>query len=854
MTPWIVLKFGGTSVSTVDRWRTIAAEARARHETGLRPLIVCSAMSGVSNRLEALARDPRDHDATLAWIRERHDALATAMGLDLDAILGEELDRLGRVALGAALIGEAGPKVHARLMAAGELLSTRLGAAFLNQQGLPTAWFDARDGLVASDPASAPESRRILSANVDFERDEALGARLAAVPEPVVLTQGFIARDRDGATVLLGRGGSDTSASTFAAKLGATVCEIWTDVPGMYTANPRQVRSARLLRHLDYDEAMEIASMGAKVLHPRCLPPVRAHGIPLDIRSTEQPDAEGTRVSGGAPSAAGIVKSVSSRSGLTLVVMETPAMWQQVGFLADVFGVFKRHGVSVDLVSTSESNVTVSLDPSANTLPPAMLQALIADLAPWCEARAVGPTAAVSLVGRGIRGLLHRLGPALEAFEDQRVHLVSQAASDLNLTFVVDDDQAERLVRALHALLFPEGPLDPVFGPPMNAPTAAPAREPWWRRRREALLALPTPTYVYDADTIDARADDVLGLGADRVLYAVKANPNAEVLRRVGARGLGFECVSPGELRHVMDAVPGVDPRKILYTPNFAPRDDYRAGVAAGVWVTLDNLHPLEAWGEDFRGRDVFVRVDPGQGRGHHRHVHTAGMASKFGVHPGELPRLRELANRHGVRVVGLHAHAGSGIRDAGNWSENAIFLAQVAADHFPDVQILDLGGGLGVVERPGQSPLDLGALAASIATFRQANPQFQLWLEPGRWLVAEAGVLLARVTQRKQKGDVHWVGVDTGMNSLIRPALYGAWHEIVNLTRLDAPMAETAHVVGPICESGDVLGHDRRLPTTVEGDVLLIGTAGAYGRSMSSRYNLREPAAETLLGPLTPA
>lgn len=850
MTSWVVLKFGGTSVSTVDRWRTILTQARARLDHGHRPLIVCSALSGVSNRLEALARDPADHEATMRWIRERHAALAAAMGLDVDAVLGEELDRLGRVALGAALIGEAGPKVHARLMAAGELLSTRLGAAFLRQEGLDTAWIDARDCLVAGDDAAAPEARRILSATVDFARDDALAARLAALASPALLTQGFIARDRDGATVLLGRGGSDTSAATFAAKLGATVCEIWTDVPGMYSANPRHVRAARLLRHLDYDEAMEIASMGAKVLHPRCLPPVRAHGIPLDIRSTEQPDTEGTRVSYGAPAAAGLVKSVSSRSGLTLVVMETPAMWQQVGFLADVFGAFKRHGLSVDLVSTSESNVTVSLDPTANALAPATLAALIADLAPWCEARTVGPTAAVSLVGRGIRGLLHRLGPALEAFEDQRVHLVSQAASDLNLTFVVDDDQAERLVRSLHALLFPEGPLDAVFGPPMDAPPSAPTQEPWWRTRREVLLGLPTPAYVYDAPTIDARADDLVGLAADRVLYAIKANPNADILRRIAAKGLGFECVSPGELRHVFQAVPGIDPKRILYTPNFAPREDYRVGLDAGVWVTLDNLHPLACWGEDFRGREVFVRVDPGQGRGHHRHVHTAGMASKFGVHPSELPRLRALADQHGVRVVGLHAHAGSGIRDASNWAENAVFLAQVASEHFPEVRILDLGGGLGVVERPGQSPLDLRALAASIATFRQANPEVEVWIEPGRWLVAEAGVLLARVTQKKQKGDVHWVGVDTGMNSLIRPALYGAWHEIVNLTHLDAPLAETAHVVGPICESGDVLGHDRRLPETREGDVLLIATAGAYGRAMSSRYNLREPAAEVLLGP----
>ena len=132
--------------------------------------------------------------------------------------------------------------------------------------------------------------------------------------------------------------------------------------------------------------------------------------------------------------------------------------------------------------------------------------------------------------------------------------------------------------------------------------------------------------------------------------------------------------------------------------------------------------------------------------------------------------------------------------------------------------------------EKPDQSPLDLPALDTALARVRQAHPQVEIWIEPGRFLVAEAGVLLARVTQLKQKGDVRFVGVDTGMNSLIRPALCGAWHEIVNLTRLDAPLTQIAHVVGPICESGDTLGYARRLPETHEGDVLLIATAGAYG------------------------
>jgi bifunctional diaminopimelate decarboxylase / aspartate kinase len=152
------------------------------------------------------------------------------------------------------------------------------------------------------------------------------------------------------------------------------------------------------------------------------------------------------------------------------------------------------------------------------------------------------------------------------------------------------------------------------------------------------------------------------------------------------------------------------------------------------------------------------------------------------------------------------------------------------------------------VPARADEQPLDLAALDASLAEVKTAYPQFELWAEPGRYLVADAGVIVCRVTQLKRKGDVRYVGVDCGMNSLIRPALYEAHHEIVNLTRIDEPKTDLAQVVGPICESGDILGSNRRLPPTREGDVLLIAQAGAYGAAMASHYNLREPAAEVVL------
>jgi diaminopimelate decarboxylase/aspartate kinase len=287
----------------------------------------------------------------------------------------------------------------------------------------------------------------------------------------------------------------------------------------------------------------------------------------------------------------------------------------------------------------------------------------------------------------------------------------------------------------------------------------------------------------------------------------------------------------------------------VLFTPNFAPRAEYERALGLGVRVTLDSTTILERWPELFCDRDVFLRLDPGQGRGHHRHVRTGGARSKFGIPASELDLVRALADRAGARVVGLHVHAGSGILAAEHWHSTALFLVE-AARRFPDATILDLGGGFGVPYRPSETPLDLAAVGQSLAAAAALSPRFSLWIEPGRFLVAPAGVLLARVTQVKQKGDVAYVGVETGMNSLIRPALYGAWHEIVNLTRWGEPTTLVADVVGPICETGDVLGHSRRIAPAREGDVMLVATAGAYGRVMSSSYNRRPPADEVVLLP----
>ncbi|HET9300716.1 MAG TPA: aspartate kinase, partial [Candidatus Polarisedimenticolaceae bacterium] len=327
MSPWVVLKFGGTSVAPAATWAQIARRTRELLH-GHRVWIVASALSGVSDRLEQAledARAGRDGEA-VAWIRARHEALADALGLDPEArapwrALLAELDR---VLEGVRLTGEASPRLKARVMAVGELASTRLGVGALAANGVPARWVDARTLLTARAHGRAPESRRYLEADVEPVQDVARG-EAAAAGAPVVLTQGFIAATRRGETCLLGRGGSDTSGALFAVLLGAASLEIWTDVHGLFSTDPRTTPTARLLRRTGYREAQELAAMGAKVLHPRCLGPVSRHGIPLSIRNTFDPGAPGTTIAAPAEGEdeAPAVMAVTRRAGVTLLTLST---------------------------------------------------------------------------------------------------------------------------------------------------------------------------------------------------------------------------------------------------------------------------------------------------------------------------------------------------------------------------------------------------------------------------------------------------------------------------------------------------------------------------------------------------
>lgn len=857
---WIVLKFGGTSVSRRHRWDTIGRLAKKRaEETGGRVLVVVSALSGVTNELTAIADGATDARQRVAALDARHREFATVLELDPEAVLGECLARLHGL-LDDPRAAERPLDWQAEVLGQGELLSSTLGAAYLHAQGLDIGWMDARQWLSALPPqANQSAWAQRLSVNCQWQAEAGWKPRFDAQPTRLLITQGFIARHADGGTAILGRGGSDTSAAYFGALLGASKVEIWTDVPGMFSANPREVPDARLLTRLGYAEAQEIATTGAKVLHPRSIKPCRDAGVPMAILDTERPQLPGTLIDRSAATVAG-VKAISRRNGVVLVSVEDIGMWQQVGYLVDVFALFKKYGLSVDMIGTSQTNVTVSLDPSENLLSEDVLAALAADLEKIGRVKVIAPCAAITLVGRGMRSLLHKLTGVWDTFGRERVHMISQSSNDLNLTFVIDEAAADGLIPTLHAALIDAGAM-PVHEPEVFGPRwrdilgqVRPRPQPWWSHEHERARLLEraqgdTPRYVYHLPTIRARARQLKAVAAvDRHYYAIKANTHLQVLRTLVEEGFGLECVSLAEVRRVFEVLPGLDPAQVLFTPSFCPHAEYAEAFARGVHVTVDNVEALQRWPQIFRGREIALRIDLGHGAGHHAKVNTGGKQSKFGLAATRVDEFLQVARGLDLRVVALHAHLGSGVDVCEHWKRMYDELAGFAR-RIGSVRMLDIGGGLPIPYTEDDEPFDLDAWGAGLAEMKALHPDFELAIEPGRFLVAEAGVLLARATQVVEKDGIVRVGLDAGMNALIRPALYDAWHDIANLQRLPQPANGVFDVVGPICESSDVFGHRVRLPAgTAPDDVMLIADAGAYGYTMASTYNQRPLPAQDVL------
>jgi len=365
-----------------------------------------------------------------------------------------------------------------------------------------------------------------------------------------------------------------------------------------------------------------------------------------------------------------------------------------------------------------------------------------------------------------------------------------------------------------------------------------------------------TPLHVYDAETIRARVAELRAL-FDVVRYAQKANPGLALLRLLREQGCRVDAVSAGELERAEAA--GFTPVEITYTADLFDDDALRVLARRPVAVNLGSAAMIDEYAALGTGRSLTLRLNPGFGGGHHRRVTTGGEESKHGIWHEEFPSAVTRARSLGLEVTGLHVHLGSGVPPE-DLARAARALEQAAEQIGPSLERLSAGGGLPVPYRPGEPRADLARLAGVWQDVRERlegrlGHPIELEVEPGRYLVAEAGLLLCRVRTLKRSGRLEFALVDAGFNDLIRPALYGAYHEISKVGPPSEATPRNQVVAGPLCESADLFTQDgdgrplpRLLPPLAKGDLLCLHDTGAYGSSMASNYNGRPRAAEVLV------
>jgi aspartate kinase len=452
----IVMKFGGTSVEdakAIDRTAGIVRQRLAR-----KPVVVVSAMAKVTDTLlkmaQAAGAGERDTAIELSrGLRERHyntagELLGTGVFTKFHSELEAEFDALDELLRGIAAVGEVTPRTTDHVAAYGELLSSRIVSEAFQARGIPAALVDSRQCIVTD----GTHMRAVPYFDESNERlVQYVKPLLAENRVPVM--GGFIGATRSGVTTTIGRGGSDFSAAIVGAALDAEAIEIWTDVDGMLTTDPNLCRDAHRIRVISFDEAAELAYFGAKVLHPATVLPAVQKNIPVWILNSRNPGCEGTKITARAPYCKNIFKAIAAKKRITIVNVAAPRMLLAHGFLKSIFEAFDRHKVAVDVVSTSEVSVSLTVD-SNEAIP-----ALAADLAKLADVKYEGRKAIVCLVGENLRETPGVAARVFGELADLKVRMISQGASEINLTFVIAEEDVPGVIQRLHTAFFSE--LDP---------------------------------------------------------------------------------------------------------------------------------------------------------------------------------------------------------------------------------------------------------------------------------------------------------------------------------------------------------------------------------------------------------
>ncbi|PYP85968.1 MAG: lysine-sensitive aspartokinase 3 [Candidatus Angelobacter sp. Gp1-AA117] len=447
----IVMKFGGTSVQDAEAIDRVAAIVRERlHE---HPVVIVSALARMTDQLLAMANaaGTGDREKTLELsraARERHfncasDLLGTGRFVQIHSELEEEFNALDDLLRGIVAVGELTPRTTDNIAGFGERVSSKIATAAFSVRGIH---------------ASHVDSRKCIITDSNFTRAvpqfDGTNARLNEIVSPLLKHErvpvmgGFIGSNREGISTTLGRGGSDFSAAIIGAGLNAERIEIWTDVDGMMTTDPNLCPEARRIKTISFEEAAELAYFGAKVLHPATLLPAIQKNIPVLILNSRNAKNEGTRITATAPKSKNIFKAIAAKKRITIVDIVATRMLMAHGFLKSIFEIFASHRCPVDMVSTSEVSVSVTVDSNES------IAAIAADLGKLADVKYQGRKAIVCLVGENIRSTPGIAAKVFSAIPDVTIHMISQGASEINLSFVIDEADVPQAISQLHKAFF----------------------------------------------------------------------------------------------------------------------------------------------------------------------------------------------------------------------------------------------------------------------------------------------------------------------------------------------------------------------------------------------------------------
>lgn len=448
MTSFVVAKFGGTSVADYDAMNRSADVVLADPNTRL---VVLSASAGVTNLLVSLSEGLEATERFVKLDALRKIQFDILERLQNPNVIREEVERLleNITTLAEAASLATSTALTDELVSHGELMSTLLFVEIMRERNVQAQWFDVRKVMRTSDRFGRAEPEVEMLAELTNQQ---LAPRLA---EGMVVTQGFIGSEAKGRTTTLGRGGSDYTAALLGEALHATRVDIWTDVPGIYTTDPRVVSAAKRIDVIAFEEAAEMATFGAKVLHPATLLPAVRSDIPVFVGSSKDPKAGGTLVCKKTENPP-LFRALALRRRQTLVTLHSHNMLHSRGFLAEVFGILARHNISVDLITTSEVSIALTLDTtgSTSTGDTLLTQSLLIELSELCRVEVEENLALVAIIGNK---LSRACGVGKEVFgvlDPFNIRMICYGASSYNLCFLVPADQAEQVVQKLHQNLF----------------------------------------------------------------------------------------------------------------------------------------------------------------------------------------------------------------------------------------------------------------------------------------------------------------------------------------------------------------------------------------------------------------